>query len=101
MSNRDGAPRRLEAGIYGLGNALLDSPDVEPKKRRFAQRLSPGIAVEPLFSVLSEARIVDPVYGTRCSTVYFGEPHLGHRYAERSFSPDGAEQETLHYQLSI
>jgi uncharacterized protein with NRDE domain len=94
MSNRDGAPRRLEPGIYGLGNALLDSADVEPRKQSFAQRISSGVAVEPLFSVLGEARIVDPVYGTRCSTVYFGS-----RYAERSFSPDGSEQETLHYQL--
>ncbi|MFL6574021.1 MAG: NRDE family protein [Burkholderiales bacterium] len=94
MSNRDSAPRRLEPGIYGLGNLLLDSPDVEPKKRRFEQALAPGAAVEPLFSVLAEARIVDPVYGTRCSTVFFGR-----RYVERSFAPDGTEQDTLHYEL--
>ena len=94
MSNRDGAPRRLEAGIYGLGNLLLDSPDVEPRKHRFGAALETGVAVEPLFTVLAEARIVDPVYGTRCSTVHFGR-----RYVERSFSADGAEQDTLHYQL--
>jgi uncharacterized protein with NRDE domain len=94
MSNRDGAPRRLEPGIYGLGNMLLDSPDVEPHKRRFEAALEAGVAVEPLFSVLAEARILDPVYGTRCSTVHFGR-----RYVERSFSADGAEQETLHYRL--
>jgi uncharacterized protein with NRDE domain len=94
MSNRDSAPRRLEPGIYGLGNLLLDSPDVEPRKRRFEDALRPGTAVEPLFSVLAEARIVDPVYGTRCSTVFFGR-----RYVERSFAPDGTEQDTLHYEL--
>jgi uncharacterized protein with NRDE domain len=94
MSNRGGEPRRLEAGIYGLGNLLLDSPEVEPRKRRFADALQSGAAVEPLFTVLAEARIVDPVYGTRCSTVFFGR-----RYAERAFSPDGAEQETLHYEF--
>jgi uncharacterized protein with NRDE domain len=94
MSNRGGEPRRLEAGIYGLGNMLLDSPDVEPRKRRFADALKRGVAVEPLFTVLAEARLVDPVYGTRCSTVFFGR-----RYAERAFSPDGAEQETVHYEL--
>ncbi|HJY75839.1 MAG TPA: NRDE family protein [Burkholderiales bacterium] len=94
LSNRDGTPRRLEPGIYGLGNALLDSPDVEPRKRRFEDALAPGAAVEPLFSVLAEARIVDPRYGTRCSTVYFGG-----RYVERTFSPDGTEQDTLHYEL--
>lgn len=94
MSNRDGTPRRLEPGIYGLGNALLDSPDVEPRKRRFEDALGTGAAVEPLFSVLAEARIVDPVYGTRCSTVFFGG-----RYVERSFASDGTEQDTLHYEL--
>jgi uncharacterized protein with NRDE domain len=94
MSNRDSEPRRLEPGIYGLGNLLLDSLDVEPRKRRFEDALGPGAAVEPLFSALAEARIVDPVYGTRCSTVFFGR-----RYAERSFAADGTEQDTLHYEL--
>ena len=94
MSNRDSEPRRLEPGIYGLGNALLDSPDVEPKKRSFEDALATGVAVEPLFSVLAGARILDPVYGTRCSTVYFGR-----RYVERSFSADGEEQDTLYYEL--
>jgi uncharacterized protein with NRDE domain len=94
MSNRDGTPRRLEPGIYGLGNALLDSPDVEQRKRSFEEALATGAAVEPLFSVLAGARILDPVYGTRCSTVFFGR-----RYAERSFSADGAEQDTLHYEI--
>jgi uncharacterized protein with NRDE domain len=94
MSNRDSRPRRLEPGIYGLGNLLLDSPDVEPRKARFEDTLASGAAVEPLFSVLAEARIVDPAYGTRCSTVFFGR-----RYVERSFAPDGTEQDTLHYEL--
>jgi uncharacterized protein with NRDE domain len=94
ISNRGGEPQRLQAGIYGLGNALLDAPEVEPRKRRFADALQPAPAAEPLFSLLNEARIVDPVYGTRCSTVFFGN-----RYAERSFSPDGEAQDTLHYQF--
>jgi hypothetical protein len=37
---------------------------------------------------------VNPTYGTRCSTVMFGR-----RYAERSFSADGSEQETVQYEL--
>jgi len=94
MSNRDSEPRRLEPGIYGLGNLLLDSPDVEPRKVRFEDALASGPAVEPLFGVLAEARIVNPAYGTRCSTVFFGR-----RYVERSFAPDGTEQDTLHYEL--
>ena len=94
MSNRGGEPRRLAPGIYGLANALLDSPDVEPRKRSFEDAIATGAAVEPLFSVLAAARIIDPVYGTRCSTVYFGR-----RYAERTFSPEGTEQDTVYYEL--
>src|SRR5437764_14624137 len=66
MSNRDGAPRRLEPGYYALGNLLLDSPDVQPLKQRIAD--TPP-AAEPYFTVLATAKIVNPEYGTRCSTV--------------------------------
>jgi len=97
MSNRDGAPRNLAPGIYGLGNALLDSPDVEPAKRAFAQALEPAPAVETLFEVLGEARIVNPQYGTRCSTVLVKGARL--RYAERVFDAAGEAGETRHYEL--
>src|SRR5574341_778896 len=69
MSNRGGEPRRLEPGIYGLGNTLLDAPEVDAPKRAFAADLEAGAAVESLFGVLDKARIVNPQYGTRCSTV--------------------------------
>jgi uncharacterized protein with NRDE domain len=95
MSNRDGPPRRLEAGIYGLGNTLLDAPEADQPKQRFKAVLGP--AVEPLFSLLAESKIVNPMYGTRCSTVLVTGGKA--RYAERSFSPDGEQQETLHYEF--
>lgn len=94
ISNRGGEPRRLEPGIYGLGNTLIDAPEVEGSKQRFAAALESAVAVEPLFSVLAEAKIVNPAYGTRCSTVA-----MGRRYAERSFSPDGSELDTLQYEF--
>ena len=94
MSNRGGEPRRLEPGIHGLGNTLLDAPEVDGAKRRFEETLASGAAVEPLFSALAEARIVNPTYGTRCSTVHFGR-----RFAERSFNPEGEAQETLQYEF--
>ena len=95
MSNRDGAPRRLEPGYYALGNLLLDSPDVQPVKARAAD--TPP-AVEALFTLVGAAKIVNETYGTRCSTVLLdsGEDL---RYAERSFAPDGAEGETRHFQF--
>ena len=91
-SNRDGTPRNLAPGIYGLGNALLDSPDVEPAKKAFADSIP---AVEVLFSVLAKARILNPQYGTRCSTVLLKGERT--RYVERSFAPDGSETGTVHF----
>ena len=96
-SNRDGAPRRLDPGIYGLGNTLLDAPEVDGIKQAFATELSPAPAVESLFGLLETAKIVHPEYGTRCSTVLLAGERT--RYAERSFAPDGSAGETVHYQF--
>ncbi|MGQ0650966.1 MAG: NRDE family protein [Betaproteobacteria bacterium] len=99
MSNRNGAPRRLDAGVYGLGNLLLDSPEVEKDKARFAEIIDTAPGLEPLFSALAPARIVNPTYGTRCSTILArNSAHL--RYAERSFAPDGTPGETLRFELN-
>jgi uncharacterized protein with NRDE domain len=97
MSNRDGPPRGLEPGIYGLGNTLLEAPEVAEPKARFTAELGP--AVEPLFSVLAKSKIVNERYGTRCSTVLLISGNGKIRYAERSFAPDGADQDTLHYEF--
>jgi uncharacterized protein with NRDE domain len=101
MSNRaterSGEPRRLAPGIYGLGNALLDAPEVDSIKEAFAADLETGPAVESLFGVLDKGRIVNPQYGTRCSTVLLKGQRT--RYVERSFAPDGAEGETVHFEF--
>ena len=98
MSNRDGAPRRLEPGIYGLGNLLLDSPEVEPDKARFRGALDPAPSTEPLFTVLGGARIVNPRYGTRCSSVLMQDAGGRTQFAERSFDSEGGSGETLRYE---
>jgi uncharacterized protein with NRDE domain len=95
LSNRDGAPRRLEAGWYGLGNLLLDSPEIEEHKVRF--RASPA-SMESLFEALAPARIVDARYGTRCSSVLLQGADT--RFAERGFASDGGEETTLRYEFS-
>jgi len=97
MSNRDGAPRRLPPGYYALGNLLLDSPDVQPIKQRIAG-LPP--AVEALFGELTAAKIVNPEYGTRCSTVLL-DAGSELRYAERSFAPDGSDGETVQFRFAL
>jgi uncharacterized protein with NRDE domain len=98
MSNRDGAPRRLEPGVYGLGNLLLDSPEVEADKARFRQAFESGPAVEPLIAVLAKARLVHSQYGTRCSTILLRGGGRTH-YTERSYSPEGAELQTRRYEF--
>jgi uncharacterized protein with NRDE domain len=97
MSNRDGSPRRLDPGYFGLGNLLLDSPDVQPLKQRITD--TPP-AVEPYFTVLATAKIVNPEYGTRCSTVLLDAGN-DLRYAERTFAPDGADGETVHFEFRM
>jgi uncharacterized protein with NRDE domain len=97
-SNRGSAPRRLDPGYYALGNLLLDSPDVLPLKDRAREVVEAAPSIEALFSLTASARIVNPEYGTRCSTIcMIGN---GIRYAERSFAADGAEGETLQFELS-
>jgi uncharacterized protein with NRDE domain len=99
MSNRDGTPRRLEPGIYGLGNLLLESPEVEPAKERFRHAIDPAPAVEPLFSVLAASKILGPEYGTRCSTVMLKASDGAIRYAERTFDAAGADGETRQFEF--
>ena len=95
FSNRSQqAPRLLEAGLYGLSNALLDSP--WPKVEKAKQQLNSWIKItdnpQPLTDLLSSTtiapdsllpdtgiglamekvlscqKIITPNYGTRCST---------------------------------
>ena len=100
MSNRGGTPRRLEPGIYGLGNDLLDAPGLEPAKKRFAEAIEPLPALEPLFSALAPARIAGEQYGTRCSTVLLLGTDRRSRYAERGFSAGNVEQDTVQYEFA-
>lgn len=96
LSNRDGGSRKLAPGFYALGNLLLDTPEVMEVKARFE---ATPVAVEPMFSVLAGARIVAPVYGTRCSTVLMMERGGRGRFAERAFDAAGADGETLRYEF--
>jgi uncharacterized protein with NRDE domain len=97
-SNRGGEPRRLEPGVHGLGNALLDTPELDTAKADFSGIVAAGPAVDSLFGALAGRRILNPQYGTRCSTV-LRRGAQGLRYAERSFGPAGDEQETLQFEL--
>ena len=96
VSNRDGAPRRLVAGLYALSNHLLDTPwparAHQARLRRCCAR-APQPDLPALYTALADREpaaddelpatglppdrekllsspfIVSPTYGTRSSTV--------------------------------
>ena len=96
-SNRGNGPRRLDVGVYGLANELLDSDDVVAAKARFAAALSPSPAIESLFGALAPSRIVNGPYGTRCSSAVVAADDGRWRFAERPFDAGGGELATAHF----
>jgi uncharacterized protein with NRDE domain len=97
LSNRgEGGPRKLSPGVYGLGNTLLDAPEVDEAKAAFAGAVADGASVEGLVGVLGRWRIVNPVYGTRCSTI-LRQSGRRVRYAERPYSPEGSALESRQF----
>lgn len=100
-TNRDGAPRHLDGGVYALGNFLLDTPELAEPKARFAQSVEPGPAIEPLFTVLAAAKIIAPEYGTRCSTIVLRGNDGRLQFAERPFDAAGAEGVTARYEFNV
>ncbi len=96
ISNRADGPRRLSAGVHALGNDLLDTPEVQDVKERFAR--APA-AVEPLFALLSTAKIVAPSYGTRCSTVLRSGAGGRLQFAERPYDAGGTEGPTRRFEF--
>ncbi|MDA8107520.1 MAG: NRDE family protein [Betaproteobacteria bacterium] len=127
VSNRAAGARRLEPGIHGLSNHLLDTPwpKVARGKERLAGALETAPAVDQLMALLADtsiapdaelpdtgvglereralsaARIVSPVYGTRCSTVLMVGRSGRTRFAERAYDAEGDEGATVQYELRL
>lgn len=112
FSNRGRRVEKLDAGIYGLSNHLLDTPwrKVVTGKSALAKMLEHDrIAKEPLFEILADEALADdgelpdtgigrererllsaifiktPVYGTRCSTVLTFDREFKFDFDERVF----------------
>lgn len=112
FSNRGGEIRKLEEGLYGLSNHLLDTPwrKVEKGKNYFAEFLkNEEILKEKFFELLSDETLADdadlpdtgigyekekalsaifiktPVYGTRCSTLLIYDKEFQIYFEERVF----------------
>jgi len=114
-SNRDGKPRALPPGIYGLSNHLLDSP--WPKLVQARQRFTAALQHLPeeagFFDLLSDQTIVaddnlpqtgvplewerllsavfvkSENYGTRASTLVWQNSDGKVKLREQSFGPNG------------
>ncbi len=130
-SNRSPQGRALAAGVYGLSNRLLDTPwpKVLRIKAAFAAWCARNGAAEihpeellamlddrseapdeelPVTGVglererrLSALFIVDPVYGTRCSTVLTIDKTGEARFVERSFDPGGQTTGEVAFRFSL
>ena len=127
VSNRGGRARRIEPGLHGLSNHLLDTPwpKVAKGKQRLGQALERAPAVDPLLELLadtteaveeelpdigigaarerllSSARIVSSAYGTRSSSALLVGAAGRIRFAERAYGSDGAELDTLRYEFTL
>ena len=127
FSNREGRVRRLEPGVYGLSNHLLDSPwpkvtagksglaallatsGDELVSRLFAlladrrqgpDELLPRTGVGPEWErLLSAAFIASPDYGTRSSTVVLVGRDGRTTFVERSFGPGGVPGEEARFEF--
>jgi len=128
FSNRgEPEPREVLPGIHGLSNHLLDTP--WPKVTRSIARMqtlvkTQTLTSETLFALLAERMpaadaqlpdtgigqererqvspvfVVNPVYGTRCSSVIFLHADGQARFAERRFDAAGQTLETRSFNIT-
>lgn len=128
LSNRGGGPVRVEPGIHGLSNHLLDIPwpKVERARAKLARQMeqpfdaaaafdllndtgrapsaelpSTGVSIE-MEERLSAIRILAAGgYGTRCSTALCFANDGRVEFHERSYREDGGTGGTVSYRLTL
>ena len=127
-SNRGDAVQRIARGVAGLSNAALDTP--WPKVQRAAHALRAWAArgatdFDPLFAMLADRTpvpdaalphtgvphewerllatpfIVDPRYGTRCTTVLAIDRSGQATFHERTFAADGTTTGDAVYTFTV
>lgn len=127
VSNRGATPRRLDPGIYGVSNHLLDTPwaKVVRGKQALRHTLLSAPAIEPLLALLADTtmatddelpdtgvglererllsplRVVSDAYGTRCSSAVIFESVGRVQFAERSYGAQGEERDTVRYEFAV
>lgn len=124
FSNRAADIKKMSTGLYGLSNALLDTPWPKVSKSKIALAAilnEPELNEEALFKILldteraqderlpdtgvgtalekilSPAFIKSPKYGTRCSTVVLIDSNSRVRFIERSYDPGSDRWKEVRY----
>jgi uncharacterized protein with NRDE domain len=82
-SNRDGAPRELPPGIYGLSNHLLDTP--WPKLTRVRGRFEAALGSERLDAATLLALLADRTPAPEAELPHTGLPHALERALSAPF----------------
>ena len=126
-SNRGAQAYRVSPGVHGLSNHLLDEPWPKVvRAREGIEKLSgEPFKAEDFFAMLaderpapddqlpdtgiglererrsSSIRILDPVYGTRCSSVLLMRESGEVEFHERSFSHAGGVTGTVNYRFRV
>lgn len=128
FSNEHGEPAKLENGIFGLSNALLDTPwpKVELLKNGLSHQLnSEDVLPDELFALLasiqkptddslpdtgvglelermlSSAFINTEKYGTVCSTIILMDQNKNVQFIERSFDKFGKVNGEVRFELEL
>ena len=127
LSNYKTGIQKLESGVYGLSNHLLDTPwpKVVRGKQKFIQLIEFDVKPDDLFAMLyDEQRAEDQMlpetgiglereralssmfiktkgYGTRCSTVVLIDKEDRVQYYERTYNLETFKYSTRGYQFNI
>ena len=128
FSNYNNADKKIESGIHGLSNDLLDTPwfKVEKSKNEFEQVINKNnFSFEDIFKILSDTtlspdeqlpdtgldyereKIISSIfikteeYGTRCSTIVTVDKNNFVNFIERTFNKDSKDfsEVTLSFQV--
>lgn len=128
FSNKNGGTIRLDKGVYGLSNCLLDTP--WPKVEKGKDMLRKILNIEPLrfesiFNLLADKRpaedkllpdtgiglelerILSPIfvntegYGTRCSTLVLLNNHNEINFIEKTYHPSADQQKEIKYNFAV
>jgi uncharacterized protein with NRDE domain len=128
FSNMNGGIVKLDKGVYGLSNCLLDTP--WPKVEKGKDILRKILNIEPLrsesiFSLLADKkpaednllpdtgvgleleRILSPIfvktegYGTRCSTLVLLNNHNEVNFIEKTYNPAEDRLEEIKYNFTV